>query len=123
MDTQADISVLKENVLKENSNFNHLDTIKIRGITNNAIYSLGTIETDLIIDDFAINHTFHVVPEEFYIPSDGILGKDFIKNFKCHLDYNKMTLSFSLNNEKIIIPILQGPEQDTIILPARCEVI
>lgn len=70
-----------------------------------------------------LNHSFHVVPNEFRIPSDGILGKDFIKNYRCNIDYNNMILSFYFKNKKLVIPILQGPEQDTIVLPARSEVI
>lgn len=33
-----------------------------------------------------------------------------------------MTITFYINNEIVTLPILQGPEQDTIVLPARCEV-
>lgn len=41
---------------------------------------------------------------------------------RCNLNYENMTISFYIDNKLIILPIVQGPEQDTIVLPARCEV-
>lgn len=32
--------------------------------------------------DFKVNHPVHVVPDSFHIPSDGIIGKDFLKRFE-----------------------------------------
>ncbi len=64
-----------------------------------------------------------MVPEEFNIPSDGILGKDFLKKFNCNINYNNMTLTIYMNNVKIVINILEGPDENTVVIPPRAEVV
>lgn len=123
VDSQADISVIKYNVLKNDIAYDSFDTVCIRGVTDGGIHSLGTLNNDLYFENASLTHKFHIVPGEFNIPADGILGRDFIKLHQCHLDYEHMIVYFNLNNERVVIPMLQGPDQDTIVLPARCEVI
>lgn len=69
-----------------------------------------------------IPHTFHVVPDNFGIPSDGIIGKDFIRHHKCTLDYESKTIIFSYDNYQIKLPIHDGCEDDTVVIPPRSEV-
>lgn len=122
VDTQADISVIKEKAL--NCNFVRSEIVRIKGVAG-ATSSIGTIETDLYFENFPMNHKFHVVSNEFDIPSDGILGKDFLKPNGCDISYKRMVLMVPVNEKDdcVFIPILQGPDQDTIVLPARSEVV
>lgn len=62
------------------------------------------------------------MPNNFNIGADGILGKDFLKLNKCTISYEDATLSFSINDEMVEIPLQDGPDIDTLILPARREV-
>lgn len=94
IDTQADISVIKESALNYDTSINSGDTITIKGVTSSKTESLGTTETTIILDEVDIPHTFHVVPSDFGIPSDGIIGKDFIKLHRCNLDYHSGTMNF-----------------------------
>lgn len=71
------------------------------------------------MNNISICHKFHVVPDDFGIPADGIIGKDFLKIHKCLIDYDEMSLSFQFNNVNISIPILEGPSDNIITLPAR----
>lgn len=123
VDTQADISVVKVDSIHRGVDLNESERITIRGITDDAIESFGTTEIDLLCDNYRVTHKFHVVSDDFNIASDGILGKDFIKTMRCNLNFENMTISFYINNQLVILPILQGPEQDIIVLPARCEVV
>lgn len=86
-DSQADISVIKLSSIQVDIPFDNSIIIKIKGITDNIIESLGTISIDFFFDDVLVSHTFHVVPDEFNIPSDGIIGKDFNRRFNCVIDY------------------------------------
>ena len=61
--------------------------------------------------------------DSFNIPSDGILGKDFIKGVKCNISYEDMTISFYLGNKLVTIDILSGPINNTVVLPPRSESI
>lgn len=123
VDTQADISVIKGSALKSNAKLNTNSIIKIKGITDNYIQTYGTIDICMMISNCQIWQKFHVVPNEFNIPSHGILGKDFIKGNKCCIDYSEMQIVFISDNREFMIPINQGPEQDTIVIPPRSEVI
>lgn len=98
---------------------NDTDVISIKGITNDSISSLGTTNINLFLNNMTLRQEFHVVPDSFNIPVDGILGKDFLKSHNCIIDYNQMTL---LVAGQILIPILDGVDQN-IYIPPRCEVI
>lgn len=102
--------------------FNQNEIINITGITTNSITTLGTICTNLIVSNYLIQQVFHVVDDDFNIPVNGILGKDFLKDNKCHIDYENMTLTISMRNTRLRIPILHGTSNFTCIIPPRCEV-
>lgn len=127
VDTQADISLIKQSAIHSHFNIaKHLNTsqiTQIRGITNHVIRSIGTISIRFYIHNVALLCTLHVVPDDFNIPSDGILGKDFIKNYNCILDYDHMLLTIKANDTYLEVPILDGPNRESIVLPARCEVL
>lgn len=60
------------------------------GITDEIIQSFGTVSIDIFFHEIILSHKFHVVPDDFNIPSDGIIGKDFNRRFKCVIDYGDM---------------------------------
>lgn len=122
VDTQADISIIKHDVLNNDVHINSTDIIRIRGVTDELVSSLGTIENEIFTNDFSVYHEFHVVSNNFGIPADGIIGKDFLKIHKCVIDYEEMSLSFQLNGKLVSIPILESPSDNSITLPARAEV-
>lgn len=123
VDTQADISIIKVNSIHPNSSINTYNAISIRGVTDGIINSLGTMEDTIFIQDTCITHTFQVVPENFNIPSDGIIGKDFLINNKCTINYDDFSLSIPINNLNFKIFMSNGPEKNTIVIPPRSEVI
>lgn len=124
VDSQADMSVIKNSSLKNWAFIDGTQTIRIKGVTEQIIQSIGTIDTfiHIHIQDGSIEHTFNVVPDEFGIPVDGLIGKDFLKTHKCLIDYDNMTLSSSVEGEHISIKINEGPSDDIVTLPARSQV-
>lgn len=108
--------------MSNNIDINSKDIIKIRGVTEELVKSLGTINNELFINRFSVYHEFHVVADDFGIPADGIIGKDFLKFHKCIIDYEDMSLSFFLGSNHVAIPIRESPSDDTTTLPARAEV-
>lgn len=117
------MSVIKYEALTQNSRYNASERITIRGVTDGSIPSCGSILANLTFPDYVVQHKFHIVPNNFNIPSDGILGKDFIKRLRCQIDYSNMTLTLRINDSEISIPISEGPKMGTIVLPARSAVI
>lgn len=65
---------------------------------------------------------FHIVPNDFNIGADGISGKDFLKKQQCDISYRNMSLSIVHNNIELTIPLNGGPDEDKIMILARCEV-
>lgn len=65
----------------------------------------------------------HVVDDNFHIPVDGILGREFLKAYECIFDYSEMKLTMKLPNANIFIPIHEGPSDNDTILPPLCESI
>lgn len=108
--------------------YKHIDydkshLIEIRGITDDYILSLGTIATYLHVKNFKIPHSFSIVPDIFSIPSHGILGRDFLKKFQCTLKYDDMTLTIHTNSHVVTLTLHEGPDENTFVVPPRCEVI
>lgn len=92
-DTEADISVIKLSSFNNINKINKSEIISIKGIANDVVDSLGTFSANIIFKEVVISHIFHVVPNSFNIPSDGILGKDFNKTHKTKIDYYDMTFT------------------------------
>lgn len=124
VDTQADISVLKISSLPETFYLNTSKIINIKGITHDSLQSLGTIFVNLNFNNDVIEHEFHVVPDAFNIDCDGIIGKNFLIEHKCKIDYSKMTFSIpSESNSATILKISNSPDGISITIPPRSEVI
>lgn len=122
LDTQADVSILKIDALQK---YLHIDTensIQLKGITDEYISSHGSQIVDLHFDHIKIKYKFQIVDEKFPIPAHGIIGKDFIQDFKCILDFSDMNFTIQTYKQNIILPINYGPNDDRIAIPPRCEV-
>lgn len=65
----------------------------MKGITNERPQSLGSVVLTLVFEHLSIPHKFHVVDDDFPIPTHGILGKDFIRLHECILNYSDMTFT------------------------------
>lgn len=91
-------------------------------VTEGFQHTLGTTNTEIHINDHALTHNFHVVGHHFPIPSDGILGRDFLSKYNCLLDYSNWNLTIAVGRTNICTPIYNGPQDDIIIVPPRCEI-
>lgn len=99
---------------------NTSEIISIKGITNDSIDTLGTLNLTLMLSH-PLRHKFYLVPDQFNINTDGILGKDFLTMHNCVLDYNNM--KFRIKTHENILQLRTGPSKNTLIIPPRCEVI
>lgn len=101
------MSLIKENSLNKSAVINTSNTITISGITKGSVKSIGTIQSNLLLGDdlHTIPITFHVVQSDFPIPSDGIIGRDFIKSHACVLDFNKNLFTVRAGPDIYHIPI------------------
>lgn len=122
VDTQADNSIIKIGSIFNKNSINYNEKIWLKGITDEGIESIGTIHCNLTVGQMEIKTKFHVVSEDFPIPSNGLLGKDFIYSNLFKLDYGDMTFTVRSENAEVVLPIKTGPQGNTIVVPSRCEV-
>lgn len=122
VDTGADISVIKENILNPNQHIYPAQKCIINGITEGKTESIGLTYTNIKIDYNKIPANFQVVDKNFPICTDGILGRDFLANYGCNICLKSWLLTFSYKNEHFEIPI-EDKFQDHLVIPPRCQVI
>lgn len=121
IDSQADVCIIKQNSLKFYSKINTSEKIEITGVVRTPIYSLGTIDIELIIGNTTVTHKFHIMPNNFNIPSDGIIGKDFNKLYNCILDYGTQEYTMRTKLGNYTIPINMHTKDNFLTLPPRAE--
>lgn len=89
VDSGAEISVLKPTKVNQSINTDTSQICSITGIHQQALDTLGTINVPLHLPyDCTVIHKFHLIPEDLPIPTDGILGRDFLTKFRCVIDYD-----------------------------------
>lgn len=121
IDSGSDVSILKINILNLSEFIQTNNSVKLHGITSNAISTLGTYNAQLQFNDILIEQTCFVVTAAFPISQDGLLGRDFLRKTTAVLDYgcNSVQLFGKLNypfnayfHEVIEPPILSQIEID-----------
>lgn len=123
VDTGAEISILKQEKLNPMHLFNPSKVFRVTGITEGVTNTIGEANTDItFLNGLTVNHSFQLVGCEFSILTDGILGRDFFIKYKCTLDYESWLLNFNFNNCIVTVPI-EDKFNESILIPARCEVI
>lgn len=120
VDTQADISLLKHSAIAQNASIDHSDTIHIKGITAETLSTIGTCTVLIYLGETTIQHLFHIVSDLFDINADGIIGKDFLSKFNCHIDFKTMTITINNFNSPQILKVNRNTN-DEITIPARTE--
>jgi Retroviral aspartyl protease len=119
LDTGSDISILKSNFFSNNQIIRNNTSCSITGVTSGYEKSIGVTPLTLIFQNNArLSYEFQIVRDSFKICVDGILGRDFIKDHHCVIDYDKFRFSINTGYGECTIPI-----SEKIALPARSRVI
>lgn len=123
IDCGADVSLFKVDKINPMQIIDTANKTRLTGITSGTVHTLATTITDLYFEHgLSIQHTFHLVASNFPIATDGILGRDFLTNNKCIIDYETWLLTFNLGNVQISVPI-EDNINNGFILPNRGEVV
>lgn len=78
MELGARISTFKKHKLLTNSNILNHKNCAIKGVGAGTINTFGIVNADVALGPNHLNHDL-IVPPEFPVPGDGILGLDFLK--------------------------------------------
>ena len=85
LDTGAGPSLIKISKIPKNIEVDENQILELRGITQNSINTLGKIHLSFRELEFI----FHVVPDDFPIREDGLLGSEMLRNFKANINYKE----------------------------------
>lgn len=108
LDTGAQPNIIKKGCINENIELNCNEIIRLTGITEDVVITLGTIVAHIS----NVPVTLHVVPDEFPIITQGIIGSSFfIENNAC-INYGEQIITWGTN----AFPFKQI---ETIVIPPR----
>ncbi|KAM0730323.1 Retrovirus-related Pol polyprotein from transposon 17.6 [Formica fusca] len=112
LDTGSGPNIIKENLIPEEININYTNILKLNGINNYPVYTLGEITLTL----FEIPVIFHIVSNDFPISQSGILGNDFFKQTSSKIDYAQGHLDVSGINIPFLSPeaIIVAPRSESL---------
>lgn len=122
VDTGADVSIIKENLLNEFQKIYIKQKCTIKGVTDGKIETIGSTPTNIIIDNTSIPHNFQVVTKHFPIQTDGILGRDFLAKHGCNICLKTWLITFEIGRKRFEVPI-EDKFNGNIVIPPRCQVI
>lgn len=108
LDTGSGPNLIKERYLPDYLPINYESILKLNGINEHPVYTLG--EISLTICGMPV--IFHIISNNFPIRQSGILGNDFFEQTGAKIDYSRGYLEVS----EIKIPFY-SPE--VILIPAR----
>lgn len=107
LDTGAEPNLIRKGSLNDDIFIDNRETI-LTGITENVVDTLGTIEA--IISQTPV--VFHVVPDDFPIVAQGILGSLFFSEHRARINYDTNQITWHGNT-------FNFKTGETIVLPPR----
>jgi len=76
VDTGAASNLIKKGKLRPDVRISKNDLLRLTGITDGQVGTLGTTDVHVL----GIKIILHVMPDDFPISQDGILGSEFLRN-------------------------------------------
>jgi len=110
LDTGAQPNIIKKECVHDNTIINEQEILQLTGITENAVNTLGSICAYILQTPII----FHVVPDDFPITQQGILGTSFFKEHDACINYGKNSLIW----RNCIFPF---KKQETVVIPPRTD--
>lgn len=118
IDSGADISLIKQAFAPE-LGINSNDITSLTGIGKGEIRTLGSLRLSMNFkSNLKIDHTIHVVGNDFPIEEDGILGRDFFNKHSVDIRYSNNELGIAGHSVKFT-----NETRSHIVLPARSETV
>lgn len=100
VDSGSEANIIKKHIIPENREIDTNNRSELLGIGREPLQTLGTITISL----FGIKDEFQVVPSNFPLPGEGILGAAYLTKAAAFVDYPSQSLTV---NEKTFPLILQ----------------
>ena len=97
IDTGSEANIIKIKLIPEKVKINTSQRESLRGIKDEAIKSLGTIEINI----HKVKSLFYVMPNDFYIPCDGIIGSTYLTQAKALINFEDKCLNVGNSNSPL----------------------
>lgn len=111
LDTGAQPNIIKKGCVHETTLINDKEILQLTGITENAVHTLGSIKAPIL----QTSVIFHIVPDNFPITQQGILGTSFFKEHNACINYAQRNLTW----RNCAFPF---KTQDTVVVPPRTNI-
>jgi len=92
VDTESQVNILKINCLQGNLLVDETNKIYLKGINETIIQTLGKLTIVLVIEGKEIKTEFHLVPRDFPILKNGILGDNFLTENRSIINVSNKTI-------------------------------
>lgn len=93
--TEASASLMKFSCISRGIQYNKNVIIKLKGVSPQPVFSLRSFNLKMIHENTILEHKFHLMPENFPIPSNDII----VTVFKVKLNKNSILLLVLTQNE------------------------
>lgn len=90
LDTGAQPSIIKKGCITPNAYINNKDIIQFTGITKDVVNTLGSLTAN--VENVPV--TFHVVPDEFPIITQGFIGSSFFLEQNACINYGDKSIKW-----------------------------
>lgn len=131
IDTGSDICIIKRECIHNDVLCYLNETCYIKGISPERILTLALCRSLIKLpNNEEISQDFQIVPNDFPLPCAGIIGRNFLENNKCKIDYQDKTVKvLTKSNSHVPIPFCFIPtgvdfiNSISISVPARVETV
>jgi hypothetical protein len=100
VDTGSELSCINRSSLKKGTIHYPAEQCRVSGIGSATHTTVGAVDLEFEIDQSKILHTCQVIPDDFGVPLDGILGLDFLGSVAI-LDFINLKLVFPQINASL----------------------
>ena len=83
IDTGSEISLIKQHLVPPDKVINRAETVLLKGVGMGESNTLGTVKMKV----FGITTFVHVVPNDFFIPCEGVMGSSFFSETGSIIDF------------------------------------
>ena len=88
IDTGAARNSIKQKVLNPEVPINSQNVLKLEGIDDLPLYTLGQVKINI----FGYPTIFHITPNEVPVEEDGVLGSEFFQDNNVNINYTSKYL-------------------------------
>lgn len=127
VDTGADCSLIKSNVLLPDTEVNTSNKARIKGVEGLGFETFGTVKSLVTIGKKKVPCIFQLVGKQLDFPCDGIIGRDFWEKTGAQICYNDKVIR--LLGEIIELKSSESRKEvnkhsnEKLKVPKRCEIV